>query len=217
MKRIVSFILAGMVLVSLAGCSLRPQAPYKDPVEEVILEIDLIGYVSETSLFQPLERESAIVRAGNMYDQLTEEQKARVTNADKLNTARIYLQKAKDLKKIAQTFTEKLFCRFARCFRHSETIRLKRAWFYSMDGETGHRFTFEFEIKNEYGNTETCIYGTTLSFTDMSDQIISERVGHFSMYGDTRYFAEGETFAMDHGIALDAPAIQRYFEQNRNR
>lgn len=178
--------------------------------------IDNIGYVSDFSTLQPLEKRSKISSASSAYNRLTAEEKKLVTNAAELTTAKELLSKAEAAVDRAQTFAEKLFCKCAKNFKRSETINVKNVWYSSIGGNI-HDFTFEFELRNAYGITETVYYGNSMGFMDLSDEEISLASTGLILHGSSFYFKEGETDAMDStsSIKLDAAAIQTYFRRNR--
>ena len=181
--------------------------------------IGQIGYVSEFSVIATLSKESAIAKAANLYNQLTDEEKQQISNADKLTEAQNLLSTAKTMKQEAQTFAEKLFVDFAKAFKHPESISLQHAWYSTMSG-TLHNFTFQFDVKNGLGIVENCYYGTNLPFTELTDEALNQSVSAFRVLGEGYYFAEGVTTAKDSadngdGIELDAAAIQSYFQRHR--
>ena len=181
--------------------------------------IGQIGYVSEFSVIATLSKESAIAKAANLYNQLTDEEKQQISNADKLTEAQNLLSTAKTMKQEAQTFAEKLFVDFAKAFKHPESISLQHAWHSTMSG-TLHNFTFQFDVKNGLGIVENCYYGTNLPFTELTDEALNQSVSAFRVLGEGYYFAEGVTTAKDSadngdGIELDAAAIQSYFQRHR--
>lgn len=178
-----------------------------------------IGYVSEFSMMSTLSKADTINKAGRLYASLSDEQKAQVTNAEKLTEAQTILTSAQKAERDAQTFAEKLFVRFAKCFKHPESISLQHVWYSTTTG-TLHDFTFQFDVKNGVGIVENVYYGTKISFTELDDESLNKWVSGFMVLGDGSYFAEGETGAMDaaakgYGIELDAEAIQTYFLRNR--
>lgn len=178
-----------------------------------------IGFVSEFSMMSTLPKAGTINKAGRLYDSLSDEQKAQVTNAEKLTEARTILTSAQNAEREAQAFAEKLFVRFAKCFKHPESISLQHVWYSTMNG-TLHDFTFQFDVKNGVGIVENVYYGTKISFTKLDDESLNQWISGFILLGEGSYFAEGETGAMDstakgYGVELDAAAIQTYFQRNR--
>ena len=187
-------------------------------VAQAELAIDCIGFVSEYDIFQPLTVEGRISTANSAYNRLTAEEKKQVTNYAELAEASELLADAKAIKAGAQTYAEKLFASCARLFKRSESIQLKRAWCHASGLTTiFYDFTFEFELKNAYGITETVYYGNSLSIMDLDEKSISLASTGLVLGSANLYFVEGETSAMDNSgsIQLDAAAIQSYFRRNR--
>ncbi len=184
-------------------------------------QIDKIGYISDLNPLQVMEEESAIQAANTLYNALPDEEKKLVTNAEELKTAVNALSQARTIVQTAQTFAEKLFTRFAKCFKHPESISLEHVW-YATSGGAVHYFTFQFNVKNGLGIIENVYYSNKIGFTELTDKAISQWVNGFSLLGDGVYFEEGNTTAMDRvaqysftGVELDATKIQTYFQSNR--
>lgn len=178
--------------------------------------IDDIGYVSDSPL-AALNISSKINKAKEAYSKVSEQDKKLVTNADELTNASELLSKAETNREDAQDFAEKLFTGCAKWFRNAEFITIKNAWCAAPG--VSYYFTFEFEIKNNYGITETVYYGTKSSVMDLSDENLSHAIQSFEL-GRDWYFKEGETTAMDYasdgkGIKLNATLIQSHFRRNR--
>ncbi len=121
------------------------------------------------------------------------------------------------MKEKGQTFAEKLFAACATYFKKSKTIKVTGAWctYSAINSYESWYFTFEFSITNSFGNTETVYYG---GFTnELSDEEISIAASSVALVGFGLLFEKDNTTAMDSrdGIALDADAIQTYFQRHR--
>ncbi|MBQ3574570.1 MAG: hypothetical protein IJA26_02805, partial [Clostridia bacterium] len=177
--------------------------------------IDKIGYVSDIIPVSPVQKASVINSANAAYNKLTADEKKQVSNYADLTNATALLESAIALRDEAQDYATELFTRCAKLFNRSEFINLKRVW-YSTTG-IGHKFTFEFELKNAYGITETVYYGNRLPFLEMTEENLKLASQGLVFTGDSMYFSEGETGAMDdeYGVELNASSIQTYFRKNR--
>lgn len=86
-----------------------------------------------------------------------------------------------------------------------------------------YTFTYELEIKNQYGNTETVYYGNMIQFNDLSEETMADVISemkncrNLTALGsptESRYFREDEIAGMQNGEALDADSIEAYFLKN---
>jgi hypothetical protein len=209
-KKLLALLLA-VVLLVMTGCT--------DKVKETEELIDAIGEVVDDfgyDGFKPLEKEVAINKAYSAYNELSDGEKEKVTNAETLIQDNKQLTQATEMKKQVQTFAEKLFAACATRLKKSETINVTGAWchYQKITAEMWY-FTFEFSITNSFGNTETVYYGG--STMELSDEKISSTANCLTFVGTSALFMEGSTSAMDSsaGIALDADAIQTYFRKHR--
>lgn len=205
MKRISLLLLFSLLFLSLTGCSGEPAKPSRDYVSETIAAIDAIGVVSDAMPLQPLEKEDAIKTADTLYKNLTSAQQKMVTNAAKLTEAKKILNKATSLRTEAQQCAQSMFKIFAKGLKNAETIKVKGAWYSTLDGKSNHHFTFQFEIENSRGVKETVYLSTSSPMPDMSGGTIGEWVGR-------NKFKQGATYAKNDGIKLDEYYIKKDLE-----
>lgn len=170
--------------------------------------------VDEEHWLEYLTDAKYIYAADAAYKDVPKELQKNVSGATDLNSALNGLNLAKQKKKEIQTVAEKLFTKLSGGFKNPYSIKLKNAWYTNTAGKL-HYFTFEFEVRNSLGVTETVYYGTDTPLSELTDEAIREYSAAFKTWG--KYFEEGEVKAKNsaHNIELDASAIQRYFEMYR--
>lgn len=121
-----------------------------------------------------------------------------------------------------EVFAARILIEGAKSFPNPINTKVKNvwAWRWSMGWYT---FTYELEIKNEYGNTETVYYGNMLEFNDLSEETMADAIAEMeisrtlTVLGSptmSNYFRENEIEGMQNGEALDAASIEAYFLAN---
>ena len=173
-----------------------------------------INVVDEDHWLEYLTDAKYIYAADSAYKEVPEDLKKTISGANDLISAQNGLKLAQQKKKEIQTVAEKLFTKLSGGFKNPYSIKMKNAWYTNTAGKL-HYFTFEFEVKNGLGISETVYYGTDTPLTELTDDAIREYSAAFKTWG--KYFEEGEVKAKNsvHNIELDSSAIQRYFEMYR--
>lgn len=113
----------------------------------------------------------------------------------------------------AQEFACKFITSLAHTFVNPLSVNVKKAWYYK-DSIDYYFFTFQLDVDNSAGITQTVYYGNkTLGFKELTDDTISNARNSTAL-GVGSYFVENAIDAMQKGNELDAAAIQEYFLKN---
>lgn len=123
-----------------------------------------------------------------------------------------------------EIFASKILIEGVKCFDKPLSTKVKNVWVYRMS--LGYcYFTYELEVTNSVGNTETVYYGNSTFFTDLSDATLSSAISEIQSSNtltalgsasSSMYFRENEIEAMQNGDNLNANSIQSYFLKNYN-
>ncbi len=209
-------LLLVVVLLVMTGCT-KTAKQVETMIDEIGTFTDELGIMVD--VFAPLKKEAAINKVYQAYSELPDDAKLQVTNIETLMQDKEQLDQAIEMKSTVQTFTEKLFARCAAKLENSDTIKVTGAWWdcfiLTSSNTTTWTFTFEVNMTNSSGEKETVYYGGIPM--DLSDETID-----VASSGIFNIFQEGTTIAKDAaegdgstGIALDADAIQSYYQRHR--
>lgn len=115
-----------------------------------------------------------------------------------------------------QEFAGVVLAKNAVMFKNPLSIKVKNAWYYYGGDLNKHYFTFEFEIENGVGNTQTVYYGNdgVFGYRELSESVIDSEVQLYVGLGVSTSFEENGIVAMQNGELLDAEYIQEYFLLN---
>ena len=121
-----------------------------------------------------------------------------------------------------EVFAARILIEGAKSFPNPINTKVTNVWAWKWT-VGGYAFTYELEIKNQYGNTETVYYGNIASFNDLSEETLSEVISemkasrNLTALGsptESHYFSENAISGMQLGEALDAASIEAYFLAN---
>ena len=138
------------------------------------------------------------------------------------NSSNSDTQEAEHVMTDEEIFAAKILIEGVKCLDKPLSTKVKNVWVYTMS--IGYcSFTYELEITNSLGNTETVYYGNSTYFKDLSDATLSSAIDDIhtcntltalGSASKSMYFRENEIEAMQDGNALNASSIQTYFLKN---
>lgn len=206
MRKQITMVFILLLSIFLVACSSESTGPAVSPISEVEQLIASIENVT-------LESEAKILAAENAYNDLTEDQKAQVTNYAELESARTQYNNLVELQP-AQEFAAKLLTACAVAFKKPLALKVNNVWVWQDDILGRYYFTFSLDVTNDLGNTWTAYYGnSTLGFSELTDREISSAAFQFAN-GIGFSFEENGIKAMQNGTELDAEYVQNYLLMN---
>ncbi len=199
-------------LVAVSGCGQSQSGESDSPVlgareeassaaREVMDAIDGIGPVT-------LQSEEMITEIEALYDALTEEEKAEVSNYDVLVAARSALDQLK-----LQEFASDYLIQAKTSFLYPEDVSLNHVYVTEAADQNGaYYFTYDLTVKNIVGEEEQRLYGNTspIALNDESLALLAQSVALSGLIG-SNYWDCSVQLSVE-GQELSSPAIQANYE-----